>query len=339
MAWQSTTVKSPHINNPVPVIAALDVPYSRSNNGRQVLNIYVPKVPANSDLVGSPVTKLPGSSAQSRLPRWYVHIHGGAWRDPFLRAASIEGAVAHAFSDPEAAIDAVVSIDYTLSPFPTHPTLPYDPVANNHHDPSREALHPAHVNDVYSAFTFLRSLGLTDGSYIQSGHSAGSCLAFQSILEQPKYYGLVGVSAPPVPAALLGTNGLYDLPDLVHSLGESHKHLDQVYENLITIAFGGDQTKWASASPARFNLSQLESRAQAGQLPPLVVLDQSIEDQLVPVNQTERTEALLEQVKGIQVVRNHRMTGRHAAVWEEGKMLFEAVQDVLGILKGQGTDE
>lgn len=130
------------------------------------------------------------------------------------------------------------------------------------------------------------------------------------------------MEAPPVPAAVLGLNGLYDLPNLVHKLSASHEHLSSVYENLISVGFGSDQSKWPSASPARLNIGKLEERLRDKLLPGLVVLDQSEEDQLVPVTQTDTMEAILRKGKGLRVVRDYRMHGRHAAPWEEGNMLW-----------------
>lgn len=95
--WQPAEVTSPQLAHPVPVIAARDVPYLPNANRLQNLSIYLPWTPENSDLIGTPVTSLPGSGAPSLAPRCHVHIHGGAWRDPRLTSASVEPAVAHAF--------------------------------------------------------------------------------------------------------------------------------------------------------------------------------------------------------------------------------------------------
>ena len=332
--WRAAQVTSPNLSAAVPVIIGRDIPYTSNNNSRQTLSIYLPAILENAGLIRRPVRSLPRSKSLSKLPRWQVHIHGGAWRDPFLSAASIEAAVAHAFYEPNnTLLDAIVSINYTLSPFPTQPTVPYDPEKDIHSDSSREAQHPDHFKDVLNAFSFLRKLGLVDGSYILTGHSAGACLALQTALPHPAHYGLPDLQPPPVPAAILGLNGLYDLPNLVHELGASHEHLKGVYEDLISIAFGADQSTWQLASPTRLNVEKLARRAREGLLPGLVALDQSQEDQLVPVNQTESMLAKLREVEGLHVVRVYRLTGRHAAPWEEGNMLWLAVQDVFGLLK------
>ena len=83
----------------------------------------------------------------------------------------------------------------------------------------------------------------------------------------------------------------------------------------------------------RFDPEELAVRVQAGKAPRLVVLHQSTEDQLVPVNQTEQLTEDLGQARGLRVVRGHRCTGKHAAPWEEGTMFWESVQDILKLFR------
>ena len=120
-----------------------------------------------------------------------MHVHGGAWRDPRLTSASIEPAVACAFSgEGLAPVAAIASLNYTVSPFGypapafmANPPVPYDAIKDNHTDLAREAVHPQHVSDALHGLALLGSLGLTSGSYVLSGHSAGACLALQSVLQ------------------------------------------------------------------------------------------------------------------------------------------------------------
>ena len=332
--WQLAEVTSPHLSEPVPVVAAKNIPYMENANRLQNLSIYLPSTLETLKLVGRTTSSLPDSNTTSSVPRCHVHIHGGAWRDPYLNSTSIETDVAHAFSSKDSPIDTIVSINYTLSPFPTHPNIPYDPAQGDHEDPAREAQHPMHIHDVLSAFELLRSFGLTDSSFILSGHSCGACLAFQSVLASPGHWYYKG-SAVPRPAALLGMNGLYDLPALVHGLGSSHEHLRDVYEDLIGIAFGKDEDHWPAASPALLDAEDIGKLVSDNQAPRLVVIDQSTEDQLVPMNEAERMQAKLEQVRGLHVVRGHRCVGVHAAPWEQGYMIWENINDILALLKEQ----
>lgn len=332
--WASAAVKSPNLDHKVPVVAAKDIPYLSDANRLQNISIYLPSTPENLKLIDRPVVSIPGVSSE---PSCQVHVHGGAWRDPQLLSSSIEASVAHTFSDPSSTLKAIISVNYTLSPFPKHPKLPYTTSSTYPPDPAREALHPTHVRDVLHALDLIGRLGLVNGSYILSGHSAGACLIFQSILQPPRYWGL-DIRDPPCPAALLGMNGLYDLPNLVNGLGESHAHLKDVYADLQSIAFGADEAVWENASPARFKAEIVEQRIAAGLVPSLIMLDQSSDDQLVPMNQTEGLERMLHQVKGLEIVRGKRCTGRHAAPWEEGYMIWDNIQDVMKLLK-QGSQK
>jgi kynurenine formamidase len=333
--WQLAEVTSPHLAHPVSVVAAKDIPCVFNANRLQNLSIYLPETPETSNLIGTPASSLPNLESQPVLPRYHVYIHGGAWRDPQLTAKSIEPTVAHAFSAAGVSvpISAVASINYTLSEYPTHPTLPYDAIRDNHSDPAREAVHPQHVSDVLHGLALLRSFGLTDRSYILSGHSAGACLAFQAILEPPRHYGLDYLPDAPCPAAILGLNGLYDLPALVNGLDSSHEHLREGYEMFLSSAFGEDKGKWPAASPARFDSAEIAERVREGTAPRLIVLDQSAGDQLVPMNQRERFQANLTNVSGLRVVEGHRLTGMHDAPWQQGIMIWESLRDIFRLLQ------
>ena len=336
--WQHIAVKSPHLAEAVSVVAIKEVPYITNGNRLQNLNIYLPWMPKTAELVDTALKELPTLQTPGRLPRWHVHVHGGAWRDPQLSATSIEAAVAHAFhkgldgTEWSGPIDAIVSMNYTLSPFPTHPTLPYDPKSSDPRDPAREAQHPTHVQDVLHRYALLRSLGLTDRSYILSGHSCGACIAFQSALQPTRHWGVIDLPEIPQPAALLGMNGLYDLPNLVYGLGDSHAHLKEVYADLQTIAFGADECTWPAASPARVDADELAKRLQDGRAPPLVVVDQSSQDQLVPMNQVEQMKQQLDKIQGLRVVRGNRCVGEHAAPWKEGYIIWDSVKGILKLL-------
>jgi len=133
---------------------------------------------------------------------------------------------------------------------------------------------------------------------------------------------------------MLGLNGLYDLPDLVNALDESHEHLRGDYAGLLSNAFGSEQSAWPAASPARFDPAALAERVRGGKAPPLVLLEQSAEDQLVPMSQRAQFEAALTQVEGLKVIRGERCSGKHAAAWEEGIMMWESIQDVFQALQG-----
>ncbi|KAK4505121.1 hypothetical protein PRZ48_003084 [Zasmidium cellare] len=138
--------------------------------------------------------------------------------------------------------------------------------------------------------------------------------------------------AAPDLGALVGLNGLYDLPDLVYGLGTSREHLSGVYKDLLAHAFGSEEGQWPIASPARIHPTQLQERLQRREVSKLVLLDQSAEDQLVPLNQADKMEAALKQADGLLVVRGNRCKGTHAAPWEEGEIIWNTIQDVLALL-------
>lgn len=326
--WELSEVHSPDSAQPVPVIVVRDLPLLPDANRLQRLSIYLPVNEETLPLVGTAPSRLP---PRNRDQHYHVHIHGGAWRDPLTDARSIEPAVGLIFADPTAPIAAVASLDYTLAQFPTHPVAPYDATKDGHTDPAREAVHPRQVADIYAGLRLLKTIGMTDGSYILSGHSCGASLAFQAALAPPAHYDLADTSEPPVAAAVIGINGLYDLPGLVLGLGPSHEINSHDYRMMLTNAFGPDDRVWAVASPARFDSTAIAGRVRAGRAPPLVWLAQSPDDQLVPMNQLERFAANLEQVDGL-TVEIGECTGKHAEPWQTGTTIRQSILSVTQML-------
>lgn len=333
--WQKLQVTSPLLEEAVSVVAARGVPYIEGGNRLQSLNLYLPFNEENDKLVGTPANALPKENSDSKGVHYQVHVHGGAWRDPHLSGTSIEPQVAHSFQNGEngAGLLAIASINYTLTKFPTHPDDPYDPELNHHSDPAREAQHPQHVSDVIHGLNFLRDFGLEDHSYILTCHSCGAGISFQSILQAPSYYGLHELADPPAPAAIIGLNGLYDLPGLVYQEDAAHQHTAADYRVMLTNAFGTDESIWAAASPTRFDPQVIAGRVQAGKAPSLVVIAESKLDQLVPMNQVEKLEANLKKVGGMKVVRSTRSVGYHALPWEAGRIFWECIQDTVTLLR------
>lgn len=170
------------------------------------------------------------------------------------------------------------------------------------------------MRDVYRGFALLRALGLEDRFSILSGHSCGATLAFQAALQSPAYYGLQDVPDGPSPAAIMGLNGLYDLPALVDALGAEHEMLRQDDTMMLSNAFGADQRAWISASPARLDAARIAERIVERGGPRLVLLEQSPDDQLAPMNQRDRIAATLRLVNGWRVVLGQRCVGKHAAL-------------------------
>ena len=335
VCWEFAEVSSPRLDRPVPVVVARDIPYVPGGNRLQNLSLYLPRTAQTASLAGLPATVLPTQTSPAGIPSSLVHIHGGAWRDPLHDARTIEPTVAHAFSDfsSSSPIRAVAALNYSLSQFPTHPSDPYDTAEKQHSDPAREAVHPRHVSDIFQGLALLRSLGFRDQSYILAGHSCGACLAFQVALKPPGYYGLEGAPEVPCPAAVIGLNGVYDLPAAVHGLDAAHQNSSSDNKLVLLNAFGDDERNWSAASPAHFDAAEIMERVRAGAAPRLVVLDQSEDDQVVPMNQRQRLEANLRKVRGLRVVLGHRCTGKHSAPWQQGFMIWDSVRDALALLQ------
>ena len=329
--WESYAIRAPGLEQPVPVVATRTVPYGAGANRLQTLNIYLPLNRDTEALVGRPVEILPAAGPLGSV-RFQVHIHGGAWRDPMLDAASIEAAAALTFASPDASpLVAVASLNYSLTQFPNHPAAPYDAVADGHADPAREAVHPRHVRDVLDGLALLRSLGLEDGSYVLSAHSCGACIALQAVLAGPAAFGLAETPEPPTPAAFVGVNGLYDLPGLVLGLGPAHEINSHDYRVMLTNAFGPDDRVWAAASPARLSPTMIAERIAHGRAPRLAHLLQSPADQLVPMEQLRRLADNLKLVDGL-AVHQGRCDGKHSEPWQQGVIVRDAVRETLRLL-------
>ena len=233
--WQPAEVTSPHLGRPVPVIAARDIPTSATPTGsrtsastcrgyREPPGSLAPRhVPPRGRLpVAAPPE--PRAHPRRRLARSAAHrrLDRARRRPRFLRRRAPRG------GQP---VTAIASLNYTVSqinypapPVMANPPVPYDAIKDNHTDLAREAVHPQHVSDVLHGLALLGSLGLASGSYILSGHSCGACLAFQSVLQPPRHYGLGYLRGPctrPASTAVLRrartADGLHDLTALARS--------------------------------------------------------------------------------------------------------------------------
>ncbi|KAI5274157.1 alpha/beta-hydrolase [Aureobasidium subglaciale] len=265
---------------------------------------------------------------------WLVYIHGGAWRDPMIDRKSFNTALELLLKEDRSHnIAGFVTLDYRLSPYPTHPTCPSLP-----EDPSRNVQHSVHVVDVYNTLVSLMDKtrrdtlfdsgrggafgspdldGMTNGRYVLCGHSCGASLAVQAT-------ALLANSELQPPAALLGIEGIYDIPALVAT------HTHPAYREFVTAAFGEDEKTWISASPANISLRNWEGN---------VMLVQSNVDELVDMQQTDsmvealvmggwqRSTSTVKENKGKQVSKVI-INCLHDEVWEKGTDLARAIRDV-----------
>nr|POE47545.1 kynurenine formamidase [Quercus suber] len=222
----------------------------------------------------------------------------------------------------------MASLNYRLSPNPSHPTHPSHPA-----DPARNARHPDHIADVLAAVLHLQQTYHFGARYLLVGHSCGATLALQ--LAMKRYWGAqyeatdaLELNVVP-PVAVLGVEGLYDLPALV-----AFHARESAYRGFVTGAFGGDEEVWKAVSPAHgeFGVEEWEEGR-------LVVLAQSHEDELVEWEQTALQERRLKEQgweKGgterrVEVL---ELKGKHDQVWEQGTELARAITYTINELVG-----
>lgn len=252
---------------------------------------------------------------------WIVYIHGGAWQDPEIDASSFHNAQKLLLKSQEVEhIAGFASINYRLSPYPSHPRDPSNPS-----DPARNAKHPDHINDVLSALLYLQENYHFEDRYILVGHSCGATLAIQVAMKRywgSQYESTLALELNVVPPiAVLGVEGLYDLRALVKY------HSDEsVYRAFVSNAFGPNEDTWMSVSPA--SSSDFEDSWQDGKL---VVLAHSREDELVEWEQVDLMHKALkcqdwDEVGGDRRLKLVELSGKHDQVWQEGHELARAVE-------------
>lgn len=256
------------------------------------------------------------SNDRKRL--WVIYVHGGAWYDPEQTAATFDKAQSQLLKSPFIEnVAGFASINYRLSPAPSHPTNPSNPS-----DPARNAKHPDHINDLLHAILHLQETYAFRDRYILVGHSCGACLVLQVAMK--RYWGSQYGStlalemnvAPPL--AVVGIEGIYDLPALVN-----YHDKQPFYRHFTESAFGHSKT-WADASPTRSNLSQSWENGR------LVVVAHSREDELV---EWEQPDLMLKSLSsqgfkdsGKRQVKLLELKGKHDQVWQEGKEVARAIE-------------
>ncbi|KAK3989590.1 Alpha/Beta hydrolase protein [Cladorrhinum sp. PSN332] len=290
----------------------------------QTLTLYIP--------FGS---SLPSSSyiPRPKNPTWLIYIHGGAWRDPLIDSLSFTPTVLSLLaSSPPENLTGIISLNYRLSPHPSHPE------SGNH------SQHPDHISDILTALSFLHPLGIYPK--ITIGHSCGATLAFQSVMS-PSRWGLTLPASQlqnpiPKPHVIIGLNGLYDLSGFISNPPRGFESLVPPYREFVTGAFGTDEKAWRDVCPTSCEGDWLrewtESKTQKKKRK--VVLVQSREDGLVPHRQLEglreRIEAENGKEEGVEIEVQEvdgEGWGGHDEVWKRGDKLAELLKGVLGVLE------
>ncbi|TVY51471.1 Kynurenine formamidase [Lachnellula cervina] len=254
----------------------------------------------------SPATKGDGKT-------WVIFIHGGAWRDPTVDSKAFEPTVSELWtSSKSSSIGAFASINYRLSPYPSHAQKPSNP-----NDSSRNVHHPAHLLDVSNALLYLDEQYGIANRYILAGHSAGATIAFQ--LRNP----YLKDALLPSPACVLGVAGIYHFDDFV----EAHKHIP-AYKEMMGNAFP-DHNVWEDASPPITKLSGDALWEDAR----VIVISHSDEDELVEKGQSSTMVKRARSITQAERVYSIQTTGKHDELWENGNLLGGLILKSMDLLK------
>ncbi|OIW29714.1 alpha/beta-hydrolase [Coniochaeta ligniaria NRRL 30616] len=269
---------------------------------------------------------VPGDPDAPKTKYWLVYIHGGIWRDP--RTTHLQAKSAITFLGAEsnrARIAGFASLDYRLSP---HPEFPQD-AATTPPAKLRVAKHPDHLADVRCALAFLRreyGVGHGEGEtpYVLYGHSCGATLAWQVVMGV-ECGGPVGRDAVPMPAAVVGFQGMYDLVGL-------NRRFKGAYRDMIAGAFGDDEEVWKEVSPVHFKgkFSETWTGCEKG----VAVLAYSPQDEWIDMPEIDGMEARLKEEAnaGIHVQTRRDLTGGHDEVAESGRTVATVlVQSIAGL--------
>jgi acetyl esterase/lipase len=274
---------------------------------------------------------------------WLVFIHGGAWCDPEQTCGEIEPALKLLLQstdnnrkklksqEDEASMYARIlghiagfaSINYGLSP--KH--------GDASDDPARQKRHPDHLQDVIKAMDWLRreyDVGVDKGKggwdYIVMGHSCGATILFQLVMGLISEGGESGFGKEiEKPVALVGLEGLYDLPLLVRN----HQH-EPYYRAFVESAFGENEEFWREVSPVngveRYVLEGVRT----------IVLGMSKEDELVEYEQVQVMNHKLQDLSQSdeRQFRFVELSGGHDECWSQGVGIIKALAVTIEALFG-----
>ena len=292
-----------------------DCPYTEEASSLHTLDIHMPKPPSSPtatlshDKIWIVYAPMPYRFAPPppNPPRRF--IHGGAWRDPLITSRALLPALPHLSPSTFSPIAGLASLNYRLAPYPSHPTHPSAAT-----DPDRNAMHPAPIHDVRVALAWLQARYGFGSRYALVGHSCGATLAFQAVM------GDWSADAKPVrPMAIVGLEGIYDIPKLV----ADHAR-EPVYCEFVEGAFGPDERTWTEASPMSGKLAETWPDGK------IVLLYHSRTDELVELAQTEKMlECLRHQGVARGRIESMESEERHDEVWQKGFGLAKAIARLI----------
>ncbi|KAL2832089.1 Alpha/Beta hydrolase protein [Aspergillus cavernicola] len=270
-----------------------------------------------------------------RSSYWVILIHGGAWRDPSQTSSSYLTPALNILSSSPSSESSIqnkiigyASISYRLSP---HPSYPQDPSTESPNT-LRAASHPDHISDVIGALSVLEERYKIGNRYILVGHSCGATLAFQAVMRSVSYS--FSSQAYPLPVAILGMAGIYDL----RKLRDAHKDIS-AYQEFIEGAFGADEVGWDAASPG---VVRGEEGVEGWDEGRVVVLAHSEGDGLCDVAQSEGMRRSLgewdkDRERGEREVHFLSIEGEHDEAWEKGGELAKGILFTLARLQEMGV--
>ncbi|KAL8754844.1 MAG: hypothetical protein Q9184_004988 [Pyrenodesmia sp. 2 TL-2023] len=310
----------------------LSLPYTTPSLSLRTLDLHIPTTTP-------PLPHLPSYTL--------IYIHGGAFRDPLITSQSLLPALPHLFpstTKKQTHVAAIASVNYRLSPYPTHATQPSDP-----EDGSRNAKWPDHVRDVRAAIEWLSSSNATtfsdndgdDGGerskvpklpreYILIGHSVGATIAFALALGLDHKEAGAEVPKSMKIKAVVGVEGVYDFT----ALRDAHVDYRGIYEEFTTAAFGGEEEEDEAWERGNMVRAVRDGRGREERTE-VVVLGQSRGDELVEWGQVEVMGEALRGTgwrrvedggegkgKEVMVV---ELKGGHDEIWEQGRELAKCI--------------
>lgn len=189
-------------------------------------------------------------------------------------------------------------------------------------------MHPDHIVDVLTGLAFLQKKAGFGSNYVLLGHSCGATLAFQAAMDHQKWGSRATDLQVAKPVAIVGLNGLYDMPKIILTPGEKHEYLKAAYEDFTRLAFGDNKEVWRTMCPI-----SVENWSDEWREGKKLVFVQSHEDQLVPYWQTVEMMAAIESSKSVELeIKELAASGLHNGLWEEGDRLAEIIVDVVASL-------
>jgi kynurenine formamidase len=297
-------------------VYSFSIPYTSPSGSLQTLDTWLPR---------------PLQQSGTSNTTWIIYVHGGAWRDPQQDSKGVQPTIRHLESSHPGAVKhiaGIASINYRLSPYPSHPTNPNKP-----DDVQRNAKHPDHVRDVARAIEYLKKeYGMK--RWIGVGHSCGATILLQYVS---------GISFTPLstmqPEALLVLEGIYSIPLLLqnHQPSSCPEKVSRIYHDFICGAFG-DASTYKEVSPVSGSYSVVVWPGAK-----VVLLGHSAEDELVEV---EQRDVMLERLKvegwsgeeeggAKRIVLVRDMKGGHDEMWEDGIQIAGSISEVLKIVCSQ----